>query len=575
MYVEVVPNRSSPPAILLREGWREGSKVRKRTLANLSSWPPAKIDALRKLLKNQPLVSLDQAFTIVSSLPHGHVELVLEACRRLGLPKLLDRAASPQRSAVLAMIAQRLLHPASKLATTRLWHATTLAEELDLQDADEDALYQAMDWLLQRQGRIEQRLAKRHLQDDAQVLYDVSSSYYEGHSCPLMRYGYSRDGKRGRPIVVYGVLADRQGRPLAVRAYPGNTADPATVPDQVQALRQHFGLQRLVLVGDRGMLTDTQIQTLRDYPGLGWISALRHHDIRRLAEEGSVQLSLFDERNLAEIHSPLYPDERLIVCCNPALAERRRHKREALLEAAEQDLARIQREVARRTKKPLLEAAIAEKVGRAKQRSKVAKHFQTQIADGSLQFCRDAHSIEREAALDGLYVIRASQSDLSAADVVRSYKQLTRVESAFRCLKTVDLQVRPIRHRSEQRVRAHLLLCLLAYYVEWHLRQALAELLFEDEDLAGWQARRDPVAAAKPRQEVQAKKNRRKTAQGLELHSFSTLLQVLGTRCRHQCRLQDDANGPTVERLTEPSAFQKRALELVRTFPVQDNSKSR
>ena len=575
MYVEVVPNRSSPPAILLREGWREGSKVRKRTLANLSSWPPAKIDALRKLLKNQPLVSLDQAFTIVSSRPHGHVELVLEAFRRLSLPKLLDRAASPQRSAVLAMIAQRLLHPASKLATTRLWHASTLAEELDLQDADEDALYQAMDWLLQRQGRIEQRLAKRHLQDDAQVLYDLSSSYYEGHSCPLMRYGYSRDGKRGRPIVVYGVLADRQGRPLAVRAYPGNTADPATVPDQVQALRQHFGLQRLVLVGDRGMLTDTQIQTLRDYPGLGWISALRHHDIRRLAEEGSVQLSLFDERNLAEIHSPLYPDERLIVCCNPALAERRRHKREALLEAAEQDLARIQREVARRTEKPLLEAAIAEKVGRAKQRSKVAKHFQTQTADGSLQFCRDADSIEREAALDGLYVIRTSQSDLAAEDVVRSYKQLSRVESAFRCLKTVDLQVRPIRHRSEQRVRAHLLLCLLAYYVEWHLRQALAELLFEDEDLAGWQVRRDPVAAAKPRQEVQAKKNRRKTAQGLELHSFSTLLQVLGTRCRHQCRLQDDANGPTVERLTEPSALQKRALELVRTFPVQDNSKSR
>ena len=574
MYVEVVPNRSSPPAILLREGWREGSRVRKRTLANLSSWPPAKIDALRKLLKNQPLVSPDQAFSIVSSRPHGHVELVLEAFRRLSLPKLLDRAASPQRSAVLAMIAQRLLHPASKLATTRLWHATTLAQELDLQHADEDALYEAMDWLLERQGRIEQRLAKRHLQDDAQVLYDVSSSYYEGHSCPLMRYGYSRDGKRGRPIVVYGVLADRQGRPLAVRAYPGNTADPTTVPDQVQTLRQHFGLQRLVLVGDRGMLTDTQIQTLRDYPGLGWISALRHHDIRRLAEEGSVQLSLFDERNLAEIHSPLYPGERLVVCCNPALAQRRRHKREALLEAAEQDLARIQREVARRTKKPLLEAAIAEKVGRAKQRSKVAKHFQTQIEDGRLEFCRDADSIEREAALDGLYVIRTSQSDLAAEDVVRSYKQLTRVESAFRCLKTVDLQVRPIRHRSEQRVRAHLLLCLLAYYVEWHLRQALAELLFADEDLAGWQARRDPVEAAQPRKEVQAKKNRRQTAEGLELHSFSTLLQVLGTRCRHQCRLQGDANGPTVERLTEPSALQKRAFELVRTFPVQDSSKS-
>ena len=568
MYVEVVPNRSSRPAILLREGWREGSKVRKRTLANLSSWPPAKIDALRKLLKNQPLVSPDQAFAIVSSRPHGHVELVLQAFRRLGLPKLLDRAPSPQRSAVLAMIAQRLLHPASKLATTGLWHATTLAEELDLQDADEDAIYEAMDWLLQRRDRIEQRLAKRHLQDDAQVLYDVSSSYYEGHRCPLMRYGYSRDGKRARPIVVYGVLADRQGRPLAVRAYPGNTADPATVPDQVQALRQHFGLKRLVLVGDRGMLTDTQIETLRQYPGLGWISALRHHDIRRLAEEGSVQMSLFDERNLAEIHSPRYPGERLVVCCNPALAQHRRHKREALLEAAEQDLARLQREVARRTKKPLSATVIAEKVGRAKQRSKVAKHFQTQIGNGRLQFCRDAHAIEREAALDGLYVIRASQSDLAAEDVVRSYKQLTRVESAFRCLKTVDLQVRPIRHRCEHRVGAHLLLCLLAYYVEWHLRQALAELLFEDEGLADWQARRDPVAAAQPRPEVQAKKNRRRTAEGLELHSFSTLLQVLGTRCRHQCRLQGDANGPTVERLTEPSALQERALELVRTFPV-------
>ena len=319
MYVDVVPNRGSPPAILLRQGWREGNKIRKRTIANLSSWPPAKVEALRKLLKNQPLVSPDQAFSIVSSRPHGHVELLLEAFRRLSLPQLLDRHPSPQRSAVLAMIAQRLLRPASKLATTRLWHCTTLAAELDLQHADEDCLYQALDWLLQRQDRIEKRLAKRHLQDDAQVLYDVSSSYYEGHSCPLMRFGYSRDGKRGRPSVVYGLLADRQGRPLAVRAYPGNTADPVTVPDQVQTLREQFGLQRLVLVGDRGMLTQTQIETLRKYPGLGWISALRHCDICRLAEEQTVQMSLFDERNLAEVSSPLYPGERLIVCCKPGL----------------------------------------------------------------------------------------------------------------------------------------------------------------------------------------------------------------------------------------------------------------
>ena len=574
MYVDVVPNRGSPPAILLREGKREGSKVRKRTLANLSGWPPAKVDALRKLLKNLPLVSPDQAFSIVSSRPHGHVELVLQAFRRLGLPALLDRSPSPQRSAVLAMIAQRLLQPASKLATTRLWHSTTLAAELALEDADEETLYAAMDWLLQRQDRIQRRLARRHLGEDSQVLYDVSSSYYEGHTCPLMRFGYSRDGKRGRPIVVYGLLADRQGRPLAVQAYPGNTADPTTVPDQVQTLRKRFGLQRVVLVGDRGMLTDTQIETLRQHPGLGWVSALRHHDIRQLAEDKSVQMSLFDTRNLAEIRSPLYPGERLIVCCNPALAERRRNKREALLAATEEALERIRREVLRRTKKPLAATDIAEKVGRVKQGYKVGKHFQTEIAAGHFEFQRDAHSIEREASLDGLYVIRTSESNLQAADVVRSYKQLTRVERAFRCLKTVDLLVRPIRHRKPDRVRAHLLLCLLAYYVEWHLRRALAPLLFEDEDLAGWQARRDPVAAAKPRESVQAKKNARTTSDGLELHSFSTLLQALATRCRHQCRLHGDADGPTLERLTEPSALQQRALELVSAFPVESNSKS-
>ena len=390
MYVETVPNRNSPPAVLLREGWREGSKVRKRTLANLSSWPPAKVAALRKLLRDQPLVSPDEVFTIARSLPHGHVELVLEACRRLRLPALLDRRPSRQRDCVLAMIAQRLLHPVSKLATTRLWHTCTLAQELALRDADEDDLYDAMDWLLQRQPRIQKRLAQRHLGEDAQVLYDVSSSYYEGRTCPLMQFGYSRDGKRGRPIVVYGVLADRRGRPVAVQAYPGNTADPTTVPDRIETLRERFGLQRLVLVGDRGMLTDTQIEHLRQYPGLGWISALCHDAIRQLADEQSVQMSLFDERNLAEIRSPLYPDERLVVCSNPALAARRRHKREALLVATEEAFGRIQREVRRRTRKPLPATAIAKKVGRAEQRFKVGKHFATVIADGRFEFSRNA-----------------------------------------------------------------------------------------------------------------------------------------------------------------------------------------
>ena len=565
MYVETVPNRNSPPAILLRAGWREGSKIRKRTLANLSAWPPAKVAALRKLLKNQPLVSPEQAFSIVSSRPHGHVELLLEAFRRLRLPQLLDRSPSPQRSTVLAMIAQRLLQPASKLATTRLWHSTTLAAELDLQDTTADSLYQALEWLLLRQQRIEQRLAQRHLQEGAQVLYDVSSSYYEGHTCPLMRYGYSRDGKRGRTIVVYGLLTDRVGRPLAVQAYPGHTADPLTVPDQVQTLRTQFGLQRVVLVGDRGMLTQTQIEMLRKDPGLGWIAALRHSALCRLAEEKTVQMSLFDERNLAEVSSPQYPGERLIVCCNPALAERRRRQREELLADLEEDLARIQRAVERRTKKPLSATAIAEQVGRAKQRSKVGKHVPVEIADGCLRYARDERSIEREAALDGVYVIRTNQSELAAADVVRSYQQLMRVENAFRCLQSVDLRVRPIYHRRAQRVRAHLLLCVLAYYVEWHLRQALAELLFADEELAAQQAARDPVAPAQPRAALQAKKNGGRTAAGLPLHSLATLLEMLGTRCRHQCRLHGDEQGPTIERLTEPSALQQRALELVRT----------
>ncbi len=572
MYVESVPNRNSPPAILLREGWREGSKVRKRTLANLSAWPPAKIVALRKLLRNEPLVSPDQVSTIARSLPHGHVELVLEACRRLGLPALLDRRPSRQRDCVLAMIAQRLLQPASKLATSRLWHCSTLARELSLHDAAEDDLYDAMDWLLQRQQRIEQRLAQRHLGEHAQVLYDVSSSDYQGHTCPLMQCGYSRDRKRGRPLVVYGLLADRRGRPLAVQAYPGNTADPSTVPDQVATLRSRFGLQRLVLVGDRGMLTDTQIEHLRQDPGVGWISALCHDAIRKLADEESVQMSLFDARNLAEIRSPLYPDERLVVCSNPALAARRRHKREALLAATEEAFGRIHREVQRRTKKPLRATEIARKVGRAQQRFKVAKHFETVIEDGRFEFSREAVSIEREAALDGLYVIRTSQAELTAADVVRSYKNLTRLERAFRCLKTVDLMVRPIRHRAEERVRAHLFLCLLAYYVEWHLRQALAPLLFQEEGLEAWQAGRDPVAPAKPTPEAQAKKNRRVTSDGLELHSFSTLMQALATRCHHQCRLRGDPEGPTVERLTEPTPLQQRALELVRAFPVDNTS---
>ncbi len=569
MYVETVPNRNSPPAILLREGRREGKKVHKRTLANLTHWPKDKIERLRRVLKNEPLVHPDQLFVIERSLPHGHVEILLEVVRQLKLPSLIDPRPSPKRDRVLAMILQRLLYPASKLATTRLWHTTTLAEELSLEDTDEDDLYEAMDWLLERQDRIERKLAKRHLAEGDPVLYDVSSSYYEGQTCPLMQFGHNRDGKRDRPIVVYGVLADSMGRPLAVEAYAGNTGDPTTVGDQVEKIRGRFGLQRVVLVGDRGLLTETQINHLKRHPGLGWISALRHHQIRRLVESEAVQLSLFDERHLAEVRSPDYPGERLIVCHNPLLAEHRRQKREALLTATEEALARIARQVARRTRTPLSATEIAEKLGRVKNRFQVAKHFRTQIADGSFHYERRTEAIIREAQLDGFYMLRTSEpaDRLPTAAVVRRYKDLTRVERAFRSLKTVDLHIRPIRHRVESRVRAHLFLCLLAYYVHWHLRQALAPLLFDDEELEAERARRDPVLAAQPSASAKRKKRKRLTEDGFPLQSLETLMAHLGTRARHQCRLPSEPDAPCVQRLTEPTPLQQRAFELIRMFP--------
>ena len=574
MYVDIVPNRKSPPAVLLREGWREGKRVRKRTIANLSSWPDQKVRALRKLLRNEPLVSADELFTIVRSRPHGHVELILAAFRKLKLPALLDRSNSPQRRCVLAMIAQRLLRPASKLATARLWHSTTLAEELDLQHASQEHLYAALDWLLDRQPAIQRRLAKRHLGEQAQVLYDVTSSYYEGSHCPLARFGYNRDRKRGTRSVVYGVLADRHGRPIAVQAYAGNTADPSTVPDQVETLRERFGLRQLVLVGDRGMLTNARIQDLRRHPGLGWISALRHGDLRRLVRNGCLQPSLFDERNLATIRSSLFPGERLVVCCNPLLAQRRGKRRERLLQATEEGLARIQREVRRRTKTPLKKDQIALKVGRQVGRHKMAKHFETTIEDNRLEYSRNAASIRRERQLDGLYIVRTSQTEMAAEEAVRSYKQLARVEKAFRCLKSVDLHVRPIYHRLEGRVRAHLLVCLLAYYVEWHLRGALAELLHQHEDLEGWQAERDPVAAAKPPEELRKKKGRGTSKGGLPLHSLQTLMAEMGTRTRNECRVGEDPEGPLATRLTEATALQRRVFELWRMFPVANTPKT-
>ena len=408
MYVETVPNRNSRPAVLLREGWREGGRVRKRTLANLTDWPAEKVDSLRRVLKGQRLVSPEDAFTIERSLPHGHVDALLAMTRRLGLDRLIAPKRSPERDRVLAMVVQRLLHPASKLATPRRWHTTTLAQELDLGDADEDALDEAMDWLLARQERIERRLARRHLHEGAPVFADVSGSDYEGRTCPLMRFGDNRDGKRAKPQVVYTVLSAPGGCPVAVQASPGNTADPNTVADQVVKLREHFGLQRVVLVGDRGLLTQVQIDHLKRHPGLGWVSALRAVQVRSLVEAEALQLSLFDEQHLAEFASPDYPGERLVACYNPLLAEERARKRETLLTATEAGLERIAREAARRTRTPLDAAQLGHKVGRVIARHKMAKHFRWAVHDGRLVYERDYARIDAEARLDGIYVLAVS-----------------------------------------------------------------------------------------------------------------------------------------------------------------------
>ena len=565
MYIAIVPNRSSPPAILLREGYREGRKVKNRTLANLTHWPKAKIDALRSVLRNKPLVSPQAAFAIEESRPHGHVQAVLGTIRRLGLDTLIAPRPGRERSLVIAMIAEQLIHPTSKLATTRLWHTTTLAEELRVADADEDELYEAMDWLLARQERIEKKLAARHLGEGSHILYDVSSSYYEGRTCPLACFGNNRDGKKGKTIIIYGVLTDQEGRPIAAEVYPGNTGDPSTVPDQVDKLRRRFGLERVVLVGDRGMLTRTQIDTLRQYPGLGWISALRFEEIRTLADAEQVTPPLFDQRNLAEVASAESPGERLIACFNPFLCEERRRKRKELLAATDKELARIVREVARRTRTPLKKDEIGLKVGRVINHYKMAKHFELTIEDGLLRYTRRQDSIERETKLDGIYVIRTSEpaDRLSAADTVRAYKQLTDVERLFRTIKGIDRLIRPIRHRSEMRVRAHILLSVLAYYVSRHMRQALAPLLFQDEELKDSRATRDPVAPAKPSPSVRAKKIFRRTSDGHPIHSFDTLMAELGTRCRNRCRVKSDPSGPTFVQMTEPNPVQARALKLL------------
>ena len=571
MYIETVPNRNSPPAILLREGWREGKKTHKRTLTNISNWPDHKIETLRRLLRDETLVSPDDLFSTERTLPHGHVEAILGTIRRLGLDSMISSKPCRERDLVVAMIAERLIHPCSKLATTRNWHSTTLAEELLVQDADENDLYEAMDWLIERQQRIEKKLAKRHLADGCLVLYDVTSSYYEGHTCPLARRGHDRDGQKGLPIIVYGVLTNAEGCPVAVEVYPGNTGDPTTVADQVDKLRTRFELTRVVLVGDRGMLTQPQIDKIKKHPNMGWITALTSVAIRGLVEKGALQLSLFDEKNLVEITSPDYPGERLAVCHNPLLEEDRGRTRRELLEATEKEFVKIDKQIARRTKKPLTEAEIAIKAGKVMGRYKMGKHYTHTIGAGSFQWKRREDSIKQEAMLDGIYVIRTSETKerLSTEDTVRSYKSLSQVERAFRCLKGVfDLLIRPIRHRTKTRVPAHIFLCLLAHYVEWHMRRTLAPLLFEDEELPEERKRRDPILPAKPSDSAKQKKSSRQTADGFPVHSFETLMSELATRSRVTYKLKSKDLGLTVKQIPDPTPLQARAYELLRLLPV-------
>ena len=651
MYVATIPNRKSPPAILLREGYRQGGKVKSRTLANLSKLPAQAIEAIKRVLKGERLVSTDELFEIVrdGSRAHGNVEAVMTAMRRLGFANLINSRPSRQRSLVVAMVAARILRPQSKLATTRWWSSTTLPEMLGVGEAHEDELYEAMDWLLERQDDIEKKLAARHLENGALALYDLTSSYFEGVSCPLAALGHNRDGKKGKLQVNYGLLATELGIPVAVSVFEGNTGDPKTLLPQVDKMRENFGIQHFVLVGDRGMITQKQVDVLREIEDVDWLTALRPEAIRKLIETGSIQMSLFDERNLFELEHPDWPGERLIACRNLELAQRRRAKREALLEATSAELDKVRRMVGRgrlcgseaisdqvgkvlgqykvgkhyevairddgfdyEIDEEALAAEVAQRdrgdkalsnkrleryrrhiesiakkldkvrkkieqgqlhgkddigvrVGRVVNKYKVAKHFVLHIEDDSFVFEVDQDKVDAEAALDGIYVVRTSvaKQTMDADQAVRSYKHLANVERAFRCLKSVDLMVRPIRHRLVDRVRAHIFLCTLAYYVQWHMAAAWRPLLFADEDQKA-KTSRDPVAPAKRSDKASSKAHSKRLDDGSAVHSFRTLLEHLGEIVRNTCRCPDAGpDAPTFHKTTTPNVKQQQALDLL------------
>ena len=553
---------------LLRRSFRDGQKVKNETVGNLSHLPEPLIEVIRRALRGETFVSVGERLQIVRSKPHGHVQAVRVAMQRLGFESLIASRASPERDRVCAMVAARVLAPHTKLATTRWWHTTTLAEEYAVEGADENELYAAMDWLLERQGAIERKLAARHLKEGALALYDLSSSYFEGTHCPLAKLGHDRDGKKHKLQVNYGLLTSQAGCPVAVSVYEGNTGDAKTLMPQVKKLREEFGLTQVVLVGDRGMISHKAIKELRELEGLSWITALKSTQIRSLVEGETLQLGLFDERNLMELAHPDYPGERLVACRNPQLAKLRAHKRHALLEATEKELQKVRASVAAGRLKG--SDKIGLRVGRVVNKYKVAKHFELTIEDRRFDFKALEEHIAAEAALDGIYVIRTSvpKKRMSAADAVRNYKALANVERAFRALKTVDLKVRPIHHRLENRVRAHIFLCMLAYYIEWHLIEAWRPLLFADEDQAA-KAERDPVAPAERSEEALQKVLTHTLPDGTPAHSLRTLLEDLSTIVRNTCRTPGPVErSSTFDLITTPTAKQRQALELLDTITV-------
>ena len=558
---------------LLRRTFRLNGKVKHETLGNISHLPDHIIDLVRRALKGESLVNPEAAFSCRRSFPHGHVAAVLGSLKQLGLHSLISRPASRMRSLVVAMIVARVVDARSKLATARSLHpesaVSTLGQMLALEAVDENELYAAMDWLIRRQRGIEQRLAKRHLNDNTLLLYDLTSSYFEGHCCPLAQHGHSRDGKRGSLQIVFGLLCTADGCPIAVEVFEGSTSDPKTVAAQVDKIRNRFGLQRVVLVGDRGMLTGARIrEDLKGVDGLRWITTLRAPTIRKLIKAGKVAQTMFDERDLAEISSPDFPGERLVVCRNPVLADQRRRKRQQLLAATEKKLAPIV-QATQRAKEPLRgAAAIGVRVGKVVNHHKVGKHFITTITDDSFSFARDQEKIAAEAELDGLYIVRSNVEPelFDAEQTVRAYKDLAKVERAFRSMKTVDLKVRPIYHRRPDRVRAHVLLCMLAYYVEWHMRAKLAPLLFDDHDREAGERQRESVVRPPQRSPAaRAKAARKRTADDLPVHSFRSLMSDLGTLTVNQMQVVD--GGSTFSLPTQPTPVQRRCFELLGVSP--------